>query len=319
MRVEFAVEVFTDDAPLPPLVMLLDGIARGRHNWWADPASLAAAEIYFGLHAPRMVASYLELGRKGTVHSAWQSASEVSPATVRITLADLADLVEDLSRPAVLVVEDHVSDGCFVRALARVFAAERLLAALDRDWLVIRHGGGERLVSVAKAEREAFRRSVRVVTLLDSDRWLPDQQTHSHEKADQLRRHGVLTHVLTLREAENYLPNHVLHAAVARPSDASRRLDHLKQLDQRQRGYFDMKHGFRRTATGEPTVRDEQKELYADLDAGTVRVLSGGFGSHLLPLLERECARLTEQDFHKLGPAVVAELRELLSMINSVV
>lgn len=39
----------------------------------------------------------------------------------------------------------------------------------------------------------------------------------------------------------------------------------------------------------------------------------------LLSMLEQHCGRLTEEDFFKLGPEVVAELHELLSMISRVV
>jgi len=36
-------------------------------------------------------------------------------------------------------------------------------------------------------------------------------------------------------------------------------------------------------------------------------------------MLEQQCGSLTEEDFSKLGPEVVVELRKLLSMISRVV
>ncbi|MGH3943011.1 MAG: hypothetical protein ACRDTG_31190 [Pseudonocardiaceae bacterium] len=316
MRVEFALEVFTRDGPMPPIVKVLECVAEGRHDWSADPPTLDAAESYFNIHAPKMSATYLELGRKGLVGAAWQPSS--ATALVHVMLSDLADVAEDLCRPAVLVVEDLNSDGFFVHAIAQVFRADRILEALSQGWLVIRHAGGEPLVTVAQADRCTFRREVRVVALLDSDRWLPQQRTRAHDKADDLRKSGILVHVLELREAENYVPNRVLSATIARPRDAQRKLKYVKRLTLVQRGYYDMKYGFRRR-NGTIAVRNEQQELFHSLEEETMRALAEGFGRNLLSKLKQNCASLTVDDFAKLGPGVVAELRELLLMINKVV
>jgi len=278
MRVEFALDVFGGDAPMPPIVNLMECVAVGRHDWSADPLTLDAAERYFEIHTPKAGPTYLELGRKGSVDAAWRPPGTTT--LVRITLSDLADVAEDLCRPAVLIVEDLHSDGCFVRAVAKVFRADHLLKALSHGWLVIRHGGGERLALVAEKDRRAFRREVRVVALLDSDRRRPQERTRAHEKADDLRNSGILVHVLELREAENYVPNRVLSVAIARPRDARRKLECVKRLSPTQRGHYDMKIGFRQK-NGTVAVHSEQKELFDGLDGGTVRALGDGFGRDL--------------------------------------
>lgn len=316
MRIEFDIEIFTKDAPVPPVISLLECVTAGRHDWVADPETLDAADSYFRVHVPTMRSGYSELGRKGAVDASWRPVTG-NDARVRIMLDDVADVAADLCRSAVLVIEDQQSDGCFVRSIARVFARNRILTALKNDWLVLRHAGGERIVNVAEADRLTFRRLVRVVALLDSDRWLPHQRTVSHDKADQLRRMGVQVHVLELREAENYVPNRILHA-VGRPSESSRRLDSLKRLTPEQRGHYDMKHGFRQRG-GAVAVRGEQRELFRDLDKDTMHGLAEGFGSKLLAMLERECGRLALGDFTALGNTIVAELTGLLSMIDSVI
>jgi hypothetical protein len=206
MRVEFAHEIFARDGPMPPIVKVMECVTVGRHDWAADPQTLDAAERYFKNHAPTVGPAYLELGRKGLVDAVWQPPD--TTASVHITLSNLADVAEDLCKPAVLVVEDHHSDGCFVRAIAKVFRAERILHALSRGWLVIRHAGGERLVTVAEVDRRTFCCEVRVVALLDSDRWFPLQRTRAHDKADELQKLGVLVHVLELREAEKAAGKH---------------------------------------------------------------------------------------------------------------
>lgn len=316
MRFEFDPEIFTENGPIPSVIKVMDCVVHGRHDWSADPLTLVAAERYFEIHAPTVGPTYLELGRKGSVAAAWRPAG--TTALVRITLSDLADVVEDLCRPAVLVVEDLHSDGCFVRAIAEVFRADHLLKALSSDWLVIRHGGGERLGMVAEKDRRLFRREVRVAALLDSDRRRPQERTNAHEKADDLRKSGILVHVLELREAENYVPNRVLSATINRPKAAQRKLNYVKRLSLTQRGHYDMKIGFRQR-NGTFAIDGEQKELFNGLDEEIVRALGNGFGRDLLVMLERQCGSLTEEDFSKLGPGVVAELHELLSMISRVV
>lgn len=317
MLVEFSPEVFKGIDQLSPIVAVLACVIKGRHDWSPDPLTLEAAKPYFKKHTPTMCSIYLELGRKGSVSAAWRPP--LNTKSVHVKLDYLADVAEDLCRSAVLVVEDLRSDGCFIRAIAEVFRADRLLNALSHDWLEIWHGGGEQLPVVAMAARHSFRREVRVVTFLDSDRWLPGQFTKAHDKAGNLQKSGILVHVLELREAENYVPNHILAASNARHRrDVARKMGHMKRLNPAQRGHYDMKTGFRQK-NGTVAVRKEQKELFDNLDEGTLRALGEGFGSDLLSKLEERCGKLTVSDFSKLGPGIEDELRELLSMISMVI
>lgn len=312
MLVEIAPEVFIGDGSLVPIIKMIGCFTDGRHDWSADPDALAAAERYFETYTPMTSSAYLDLGRKGLVAASWRQPG--TTALVRITLNDLADAAEDLCRPAVLIVEDLRSDGCFVRSIATVFRADHLLKALSSGWLVIGHGAGERLAMVAEEERRRFRCKVRVVALLDSDRLRPLERTKAHQKADYLQTLSVLVHVLELREAENYVPNRVLSTT----KDARRKLQYVKRLSLTQRGHYDMKNGFRQK-NGTFAIHGEQRELFDGLDDEIVQALGNGFGQDLLATLERQCGSLTEEDFSKLGPEVADELRKLLSMISGVV
>lgn len=85
-----------------------------------------------------------------------------------------------------------------------------------------------------------------------------------------------------------------------------------------QRGHYDFKHGFR-LREGRVVVPRQQQRLYAELDSASLRVLAGGFGTRLLETMARDCAGLTERDFERIGPDVVAELRSLVAMVCGVV
>jgi hypothetical protein len=316
VRVDLAVDAFTDPEALPDLLNLMRCFVEGRHDWVAGPDAIAAAESYLAEHAPRLAGTYIALGTKGTVATAWTGSAD-STQVVVVTAFDLANHAADLCRPAVVVVEDHSSDGSYIRSIARVFGATRLELALSEGWLEVQHGGGSRLVKVAETAVQRYRCLTRVVALLDSDRMVPAQRTAAHDKADRLRRAGVLVHVLELREAENYVPNRVLHR-IGRPREASRKLDLLSRLAPNQRGYLDMKSGF---GPGDrpPTVPAEQRALYADLDRRVLLGLRGGFGRDLLQRLEAMSDGLSERDFHPLGPDIVPELRRMLATIVGVI
>ncbi|HEX5496812.1 MAG TPA: hypothetical protein VFX70_19795 [Mycobacteriales bacterium] len=316
MRVDLSVETFGGAEALPDLLSLLRCFAEGRHDWVAGPAVVAAAERYLTEHAPRLAASSVGLARKGTVAAMWSGGCDRS-APVRVGPGDLADHAADLCRPAVLVVEDHLSDGCFVRALAEVFRAQRLRRALSQGWLEITHGGGSSLVKVAESVAGRYRRRVRAAALLDSDRLVPGQHTDSHRKAERLARAGVVVHVLELREAENYLPDRVL-GRPNRSGGCARKVRLLARLTPEQRGHFDMKNGFG-PPQHPPAFPIEQVILFGQLDSGTLVGLRGGFGRDLLRRLAGACAELTEEDFASVGPDVAGELRSLLATLTSVI
>lgn len=313
MRVDIAAGVFHAPDALTDLLNLLRCFAEGRHDWVADPAVIDASRRYFTGHAPHFVGGATELAAKGTVATAWTGSSD-PPLTVRIEPENLAQYASDLCQAAVLVVEDQDSDGHFVGALAEIFRAERLRRALAEDWLQIGHGGGGSLAKVAKSATEHFQLCVRVAALLDSDRLVPGARTASHTKADSLVGLGIVVHVLELREAENYVPNKVL-ARCGRPREASSKLELLKRLSPEQRGYFDMKDGFKRA----DAVPSAQSGLFSGLDDRILRGLGHGFGTDLLHRLSGMKEDLTEHDFAALGTDVVPEIRRLLCAIASVI
>lgn len=213
------------------------------------------------------------------------------------------------------MVENQHSDGFFLHAVAHVFGHERIITALRERWVEIHNGGGSSLVKVAEAAAARYRRVVRVVALLDSDRLIPRQRTGSHDKADKLTRMKVAVHVLDRREAENYVPYRVL-AQVGRRPVASHRLALLKRLTQDQREHFDMKHGFKKVGPA-PAVHAAQRDLFDALELDVRLGLHDGFGQDLLRHLHNDRERLTEHDFAQLGDEVVAELRALLATIAS--
>ncbi|MFC6020413.1 hypothetical protein ACFP2T_30115 [Plantactinospora solaniradicis] len=322
MRVELTSEVFSDiddtTGPYSPqdlhhLYELLRCFGEERHEWVADETVVVAVRAFLPRHLPQFADTYADLAEDAVVAvDAWTGTSQSTDA-VRVSRADLTDHAVDLCQRAVVVVENQESDGFFLEAVAHVLGHERMNRAIDKDWIEIANGGGSSLVKVAEKAARRFRRVVRVVAVLDSDRLIPRQRTGSHDKADRLVGLRVAVHVLARREAENYVPYRVL-AGVGRPADASARLRWFKQLTPEQRGHYDMKHGFSKVHKS-TTATNAFQELFPDLDQRTRSGLHDGFGTDLLERMHTHRDGLTEHDFAQLGADVVAELRALLATI----
>lgn len=314
MRVELTVAVLEMDEPADEISTLLGHFNKRRHSWVVDPRLVTAIDAFIERNmAPPRVPVYKQLARNAAKQQLAYRA-RAAPQPVQISPEDLKEHVDDLDRPAVLVVENDGSDRSFVKAIAKIFKATDILEALDKRWLEIGHGGGGDIYRRAREEHESFRRVKRAAALLDSDRWTPGTAEKNAHHIAKLRALGLRLHVLTLREAENYVPNKVLHA-VKPVRTSSTRLGHLKKFDHAQRGHFDMKHGFRKT-NGVPT---QQRELYAQVDSRTIDGLENGFGQSLLPAFESMADRLTEADLARdVGEAVPDELRALLAMLREI-
>jgi hypothetical protein len=320
VRVELAAEVLVEDDcaeryDLNALYALLRCFADGPHDWVADERVVAAAAAFLPRHLPQQAQTYLELARDGLVGQRGWTGTSQATEVVRVERADLDDLSADLCRPAVLVLENHESDGYFITAIAHAFGADRVRTALVREWLQIEHGGGGDLVKVAERAAGRFRRLTRVVALLDSDRLVPRQRTANDDNAERLAASRIVTHVLILREAENYAPHRVL-AAIGRRREAADKLRAFKTLDRDQRGHFDMKKGFGPT-NGPPKIKEEQTVLYANLGRQARFALRGGFGQDILKRMHDSRESLSAKDFAHLGETAVAELRELLAAVES--
>lgn len=277
MRVELTIGVFATDEHAEDVLALLRHFARGRHDWAVSPGDIEVIAAYLDRHAKHLAKGYTELARKAAVnHVAWAVANTQPPA--RVVPDDLRDHVADLERPAVVAVENNDSDGCFIKAIARVFGGMDLLHAIEEGWLVVDHGGGQPdACRRAQEEHAKFRCLGRVAALFDSDRMVPGAVQEIHHRADQLREIGVLVHVLELREVENYIPNRVLRS-VTPHRETSRRLDALKQLSHAQRGHFDMKYGFGKTGG----IPDSQASLFTGVPEQVIIRLMQGFGKNVI-------------------------------------
>ncbi|WP_017601606.1 hypothetical protein [Nocardiopsis lucentensis] len=321
MLVEVDSAVFAENTNALNVIRLFDLFIRDVHEWSADISQIDPVDEFFGEHVPVMRDTYRSIAMKSVAASSWRS---VDRPLVRVEGGTLDDHLHDLSRPAVLLVENDSSDKSFLRAIALVLRADDILTAIKERNLDIRNGGGKHDAGrQAREQRDEFRLIPRVALLLDSDRMHPNAVTKCHRIADQAREFDVKAHVLEFRESENYVPNRVLAQSGhhRRMAETSRRLEALKELTPRQRAYFDMKDGFKRTP-GKPLEPDPTHEgLFDDVPQRTLMRLSKGFGKNLTEKMETLASqgRVTESDLAVLGEDVVQELHRILDMLRTIV
>lgn len=312
MRVEVTSTVFETDAYAEEILRLLQHFKRGRHEWTVNPLATGTVAAFIERNVPKLAPAYLALMEEAATEYAYTTSRDAPP--VRISPEDVADHVEDLDKPAVVMVENDANDGGFIKAIALVFGDQALLKAIERDWLVIEHGGGGGdTVRRARDKHAGFRRLVRVAVLLDSDRMTPDEQSKHEAAAEDLRRKGIKVHVLRLREAENYIPDKCLRELPSqRP--AATTVNALLRLTKEQRGHYDMKRGFKKGK-----VCKEQKALFGGLAPEVLRDLTGGFGPKTISCLIDHAHLLSEEDFRvDVGEDVPDELRSLLAMLREI-
>lgn len=294
-----------DCADHPPVIRLLDLVSEQRHEWRPTLPVADAAERFVRENAPNTRA-LVELVQKCLVEAASPAPAAGTP--VRVTAAELRQLVDDLQRPAVVVVEDALTDGDFLLAVARAFGRSRVVTALSRKWLVFAHAGGvgrmRDFVAMHRADFSVLGQ-LRVAAVLDSDRSIPRQRTRSHDFAEQVAAQGCAVHVWELRHVESYVPTVVW---LRHFPDQDEKIGMLLTMRPDQRGYIHMKRGL--GVPGGQHLRD--------LPAPVRQQWSTGLKMPARTPLVPEDLPLSEADFAELGDDVVAELCAVLAMIERI-
>lgn len=211
------------------------------------------------------------------------SRGPITPAPKNCERCDPASLADYLSQKTVLIVENAVSDGQFVKMVLRRIApdVERFISAQ----VDIRTGGG-----ISNIPREldllapSHLRTVpagmppRFIVLVDSDRTGPDHKSRDARVAiREAEKHGVCIHVLAKRSIENYIPDAELEELFG-GGPKGELLAAILALDPVHRDYFPMKYGLSQNTDAGPGLAPYPSTIPRNIGLGdfVVRVLSKG-------------------------------------------
>ena len=287
MLLDIKTEVFTCADHLP-VITLLGLLAECRHDWYPTMVEASRMDQFVEQlgKAELRVPALAEFAGKSL-----KEAANPRPSTegaVPVTAKDLGQVVADLGREAVLVVEDAISDECFVLALAAAFGYHKIVKAKRRRWLRFAHAGGKSRMHLFVAdEREPFTVHIRVAALLDSDRGSSTGDSPNKRQFEKIQAVPGVTeiHMWAWREVENYVPTRVWDEHYPHKGEAVVGIRTMKPV---QRGFVDIKH----------KIGDRRGKSYK-------------MPSPLIP----DDLALTEADFAELGQDAVDELRAFLAMI----
>lgn len=300
-----------DAAHHPSVVRLLEMIAEERHDWRPSPAVATAAERFLAQNLPNYPV-LAEMVRKSLEETANPYPSRAY--RVPVDAARLKEIVENLGREAVVVVEDGITEECFLLAAARTLGRTRIVEGRRLEWLRFSHAGGkDRMERFVTREKGRFHIVARVVALLDSDSKIPRQRTRNHRYADNIRSTGVDVHIWAYAEVENYVPIRVWEHHFPDRATKIRMLLHMRPD---QRGHVDIKHGLKKSDSDAGVAAH-----FADLPAEVRETWHTGLASSRRgipsPLIPDGLA-LAEEDFAELGPEAVTELKDVLAMIEQI-
>ena len=286
MRIEIDISAANDPDAHRWLDRILYRIEDGWHVWdtasQPDPNAIEAATWIRdrGPQGDRVRQMLVESIKRG----AWTFAPH--GRRVRVTarpngVDDLKpeDAVRLADEPLVILVENRVSDGAFVK---------RVVTELDKSLhgLWRRPGGPVRFDSLggagqmpAEVERrtQGRRYRPRLVVITDSDRKGPDDAVSARAQAlcSQCEALGVSCWVLAKREAENYLPRILLGERKDAGADHARLVEAWDRLNDDQKNFFDMKDGLPEALSA------IEQALFAGLPLADRAVLSRGFGPNV--------------------------------------
>lgn len=287
MRLILTAGAFADDAQHSLLQLLLFAV-HGRHDILVHPSVEQGWQRWLrgrneterssfqraveDSHSRQRHESYLEL------HTPTQAVSSHPHQQV----LGLAEAVALLDRPLEIWVEDSVSDGVFLDAVAPLPLREGWRRRVQADHLRYSNLGGKkqaiRRLSVLSSERRQ-----RSYVIIDSDAVAPwkvagepartcwptlrrnDDEKATRDEAYAVDKMGVSVHVLWRRMNENYIPPAaIIRWAEALPQREHRKLLHAQafsKLSPVQQHFHYMKGVMRYTPSQTPDLTDRERAV----------------------------------------------------------
>jgi hypothetical protein len=267
----------------------------GIANWLSTQSRGLQEEIQFALDLSTQ-AEVLEPSSTA-VHIRRSVPTEFGSVPLRIHIDEARRFLDS---PFVLLVEDEVSDGAFLRRMLtdeeRRFFDQRIQSGFVR----IDHGGG----ITAMARRVAADAAVpmnwhTLWVLFDSDAMQPGVPSTASETLRAACSH-IKHHQLRRRYAESYLTTEALHGwatSQAKRTVRDERLEVLRAfigMSDDQRHHYNMKDGFNKDAS---RTDANAGQLYANVSEQDRRKLADGFDEHIADLFSN--GSVTEADLRR--------------------
>ena len=199
----------------------------------------------------------------------------------------LDDALRVLDEPLSILVEDIEADWSFLLGIMRASERDKLLMAVEHNWVKPIHGGGSGLKKQLLSRLQMAHKILRTFALFDSDRLHPDELISDWTpigpcegyNIEQVARSYLPCRywMLERRSIESYMPkSHIAKMINNVHRDAS---DAFFRLTPAGRWYFNMKSGFNGDRDAKKKAR--QKDLYNAVSLADRAALQTGFSGQL--------------------------------------
>lgn len=167
-----------------------------------------------------------------------------------------------LDSPLYIVVENKDSDGKFIRNIYNYFSQNKFEKMEKDNKIQIIHGSGGNV----KLSIEAFTNPCRLLGIVDSDKKYPDDSIGQKKDKQELikicNERGFHLIILERREIENYIPDKAIKKWKPKSGSKISEINQYFLLNEKQKSYFDIKHGLKIKDFKEPKVRELYNNIY---------------------------------------------------------
>jgi hypothetical protein len=272
---------------------------EGRHMMIPDPIEDPRIESWLGFRG-NSEADASRLAFEAGLRE--QTRTPNTPLSVRVMpgrnpprlevhqlILSLPDALSFLGSAFTILVENRMSDRCFLLAIMRSEWRDKILAMEERGWLRFEHGGGvPSMIDFVTDVSGSVTRKSSIWVLFDSDAIAPGRLGPNVPALINLCRRHVPFHCLERRAIENYIPylalEHWVEYGPGEPEVKRPKLRAFQQATSLQRAHLNMKFGFH----GDSNRDDRQMvgTLYDDLAPQHRQALETGFGPRISQIFE---------------------------------
>lgn len=199
-----------------------------------------------------------------------------------------SESIDYINEKLSIIVENSLYDGRFIKCIIRHFGNQRLIEALNANYIKVNMSGGcTNIINAIEAQLDGFMHKpkfLRCFVLWDSDNFYPPidpikVDTLSQSNIVFLNNLNIKYHILYKREMENYLPLEAVGELAKR--DFVQWFNAFRYLTQTQRDFYDINRGFKYNgkhfdSSNRLTLPDGVKELYASVSDKNFNYLKDG-------------------------------------------
>lgn len=230
---------------------------------------------------------------------------------------DISNLNRELSRKAIVIIENEHSDSCFVDCIIKCLGKVNLIKLKNVAWEFKGAGGCGEIPKVIESESNKFGGNFRAVVIHDSDRFYPGQELNKiHGNIiKKAQEKDIECHTLEKREIENYIPDSSIKDL---DFERAKIVSAFEKLTSEQKDFFDYKKGFKVGGGFRGKNDPVFNGLYAALEDATYEEIKKGFGPDIAISIFGKNPHLSLDEFKARCDRIAPEFKDFCEAIERI-